>query len=256
LALGGSLRDSYDINAAEKAVIDQEKCTACGTCIRTCRFSAIMEAEKPLVIPFSCEGCGACALVCPEKAIEIRDVTNGRIEVYDADHMVTVAGGLLIGESGSGRIVDIVKNRAREAAEAVGAEFLVIDGPPGIGCPVISSLKGSDFLIVVAEHSASAVHDMMRLLDVSEHFGISTGMVINKADMHPKSRNILVDLAQGKSLPVLAEIPYDLSIMRAVCQGVPVVKAYPDSPSSHALRQLSEALIREVFRVAGRNSTP
>lgn len=242
LVLGAKLKESSDIKASEKAIIDYEKCTGCMGCIDACRFSSIIEAEKPIVIPFSCEGCGACAIVCPEQAIEIRDVVNGRINIFNADSMLVVSGELKIGESSSGRLVDVVKKAAQEEAERMGADMILTDGPPGIGCPVISSIKGCDYVMAVTEPTPSALNDLKRLLEVVGYFRVLRGIVINKFDMHMKSRQAIMDFAEGKGMPVLAEIPYDMSIPKAIAGAMPVVKAYPESPASKAISELADKM--------------
>jgi MinD superfamily P-loop ATPase len=242
LVLGARLRESREAKSSEKASIDYDKCAGCMKCIDVCRFSSIIGTEKPLVIGFSCEGCGACALICPEQAIAIRDVANGRINIFDAGNMPLVSGELQIGESSSGRLVDVVKKAAKEEAERRGAELILTDGPPGIGCPVISSMKGSDYLIAATEPTPSALHDLKRLLEVAGYFKVPAGIVINKADIHLKSKQAVMDFAELKGMPVLTEIPYDISVPKAIANAMPVAKAYPDSPASHAIYRLADTL--------------
>ncbi|HBR21559.1 MAG TPA: (4Fe-4S)-binding protein [Nitrospiraceae bacterium] len=243
IVLGARLREYNDIKASGKAIIDYEKCTGCMRCVDACRFSSIIEAEKPIVISFSCEGCGACSIVCPEQAIEIKEITNGRINIFDVENMLIVSGELIIGESSSGHLVDVVKKTAKDKTEASNADLILVDGPPGIGCPVISSIKGCDYVIAVTEPTPSALSDMKRLIEVINYFKTSTGIVINKSDIHPESAQKIKDFASEKGFKILAEIPYDLSIPNAITQAVPVVKAYPESQSSTVIKCLSDKLI-------------
>lgn len=234
---------SRDIQASEKAFIDYEKCSGCLKCVNACRFSSMINFEdKPFVVPFSCEGCGACVIVCPEDAIEIKAVRNGKINVFDTDKTMIVSGELDIGESSSGRLVDEVKMSATNEADRINADFLLTDGPPGIGCPVIASIKGSDYIIAVTEPTPAALSDLKRLLEVVGYFKIPTGIVINKSDMHRKSRQAIRDFAAGRGMPVLAEMPYDMSIPKAMARALPVVKAYPESPASKAIYELADKM--------------
>jgi MinD superfamily P-loop ATPase len=243
------LRESHEVTSSEKAIIDYEKCSGCMKCIDACRFSSIIGTEKPLVIGFSCEGCGACALVCPEQAIAIRDVANGRIRIFDNDNMLLVSGALHIGESSSGHLVDMVKKAAKEEAERRGADLILTDGPPGIGCPVISSMKGCDYLIAVTEPTPSALHDLKKLLEMAGYFKTPVGVVINKSDMPYGAKEAIVQFAGERGMPILSEIPYDMSIPRAMVQARPVVAAYPDSASSLALRELANKLRDEIRKM-------
>ncbi|MEW6739906.1 MAG: P-loop NTPase [Nitrospirota bacterium] len=238
-----SLNKSWDIQASEKAFIDYEKCSGCLACVDACRFSSmVIFNDKPFVVPFSCEGCGACAIVCPENAIEIKAARNGKINVFDTEKAVIVSGELKIGESSSGRLVDVVKRAVRQKAEETNADLILTDGPPGIGCPVIASIRGSDYVIAVTEPTPAALHDLKRLLEVIGYFKIPTGIVVNKSDIHMKSRQAIMDFAEERGIPVLAEIPYDMSIPKAIAKAVPVIKTYPESPASKAIFELADKM--------------
>lgn len=141
LVLGATLSGSEEITASFKAFIDYDTCLGCMGCRDVCKFSSIIGADQPIIIPYSCEGCGACVIYCPVDVIEIKEVVNGQLNLFAVGNMLMVAGELHIGESGSGRLVDIVKKRARREAENSHAEMIVTDGPPGIGCPALASVK-------------------------------------------------------------------------------------------------------------------
>jgi MinD superfamily P-loop ATPase len=241
-------RTSRDIRASEKAFIDYTKCAGCHACAEACRFSSIaVSGSVPVIIPFSCEGCGACAIVCPEGAIEIKGVVNGRIKVSEADGAVIVTGELVIGESSSGKLVDEVKQAARSEAERTQADLIMIDGPPGIGCPVIAAIRGSDYVIAATEPTPAAASDLRRLLEVIGHFKTPCGIVINKADLYAASRDAIREFARVNRLAILAEIPYDRSVPEAIAGAKPVVIAYPGAPSSAALRSLADRLKGDVI---------
>lgn len=236
-------RESRDIRASEKAFIDYEKCTSCLECVDACKFSSMVESDGgPLVIPYFCEGCGACNIACPEGAVEIRDVVNGKISISDCDGLVVVSGELSIGGSSSGRLVDEVKVAAKEETARVNAELMLTDGPPGIGCPVISSIKGCDYVIAATEPTPAALSDLKRLLDVVAHFKVPFGVVINKSDIHQASKDAVRDFARQNDIEILAEIPYDVNVPRSIAGAEPVVTAYPEAPSSMAIRTLVERM--------------
>jgi MinD superfamily P-loop ATPase len=246
LAMETRLIDFQEIAASEKAFIHYHLCSGCMNCVETCRFFAVIAATEPIIMPYLCEGCGACALTCPEQAIEVRPVVNGRINIFTTAGLPLVGGQLSIGGSSSGRLVDQVKRRARQEAENSRAEIILIDGPPGIGCPVIAALKGTDYALLVTEPSKTALHDLQRVMEVIGHFRIGMGLVINKADMHEKSRRIIYAFAEKNGMDVLGEIPYDISIPKAIANGKPVVAAYPDSVSSRQINKIAETLLDAI----------
>lgn len=246
LILGARLLASHEVAASAKAFIDYEKCSGCLTCVETCRFSAIVGRDEPIIAPYACEGCGACALICPEKAIEIKNVVNGRINIFEADNLSMVGGELCIGASSSGRLVDLVKRRARQEGEAAGSEIILTDGPPGIGCPVIAALKGANYALLVTEPSTAALSDLKRVMAVTRHFRTPIGVVLNKADIHEESRLTIHSFMEKNDFVMLGEIPYDNSIPMAITKAQPVVKAYPASPSSVQLKKLADILSERI----------
>ncbi len=242
VVLGAAFDSSSGITASNKAVIDYSRCSRCLKCAEVCKFDSIIGGEDPVVVSYSCEGCGACAIVCPTGAIAVQPVENGRINLVRHGSIRVVAGELGIGESSSGRLVDFVKKRARQEAALSGCSLLLTDGPPGIGCPVIASLKGSDYAVLVTEPTPSAFSDLQRAAEVLRGFKVPAGVVINRADMHQKSKNALLAWMAEAGLPLLAEIPYDPLLPQALAQGCLGVVIYPDAPSSLAIRQLSGAV--------------
>ncbi len=184
LVLGaGKPEKAEEIATNYKAYISESKCISCEKCIDVCTFSAISrkgENGRPEINGFLCEGCGACKLVCPQNAISLKKVKNGVISAARTKYgFPLVSGQLKMGESGSGKVVDAVKERAAR----LDADMMIVDSAAGIGCPVIASVRGSDYVIAVTEPSPAALSDLKRALDVVEHFGVKYGIVINKHDL-------------------------------------------------------------------------
>ena len=239
LVLGGVLKSTEDIKASDKASIDYDLCINCMTCVDTCRFSSITGDTEPVLISYSCEGCGACAITCPENAIEIKSVVNGKLNIFDTSKIRVVAGELNIGESSSGHLVEVVKRRARQEVESAGADLMLTDGPPGIGCPVIASLKGSDYVLLVTEPTPTGLHDLQRIIEVVNYFKSPIGVVINKADIHDKTRKTVIQYLSDNNLELLGEIPYDKMLPLSLAEGKLAVISCPDSPGSIALKEIT-----------------
>jgi len=177
LILQPDILESRDFYGIKRAFIDKEKCIQCGICQDACRFGAIsdFEVDTPL-----CEGCGVCQLVCPEDAVEMRDVQAGEAYISQTRFGPLVHAELYPGEEASGKLVAMVREMARDLAAEKNLDLILIDGSPGIGCPVIASLTGVDLALVVTEPTVTGEHDLVRLLDVAGHFGIKTTVCINK----------------------------------------------------------------------------
>ena len=246
LVLGAKLRNTEEIAASCKAFIDYDKCSGCMICRDVCKFSSIIGMDQPIIIPYSCEGCGACTITCPEDAIDIKETVNGQLNIFDAENMLLVAGELHIGESSSGRLVDIVKKRARQEAENSHAEMIFTDGPPGIGCPVIASVRGADYVVLVTEPTPAALNDLKRVVAVVKHFRTPLGIALNRSDIHPESNRAIQQFAQDNGFSILAEMPCDKSMPMALAKAQPIVSAYPSAPASLALNKLAEALHERI----------
>jgi MinD superfamily P-loop ATPase len=169
-------------------------------------------------------------------------VQNGKLNILNSGSIRVVAGELGIGESSSGRLVDVVKRRAREEVELTGSDLLLTDGPPGIGCPVIASLKGADYAILVTEPTPSALSDLKRVVEVCRVFKVEAGVVLNRADMHEKSKKVVLSYLQENDLDLLVEIPYDPLLPEALSQGELAVTMFPEAPSSLAIKELSKTI--------------
>jgi MinD superfamily P-loop ATPase len=220
--------DSWeDITTNKKAVIDEHRCTGCGKCRDVCAFGAIGwddRKHRPVFNRLFCEGCGACALACPEGAIKLRDVQNAMIGTGKSPYgFPIVTGQLRMGESGSGKVVFMVKDRAASLAEKEHADILLTDAAAGIGCPVIASVRGSDYVIAVTEPTPSALSDVTRALDIVSHFGIRSGLVINRYDLNQGFSSKIERFAKERGIPVLGKIPYDRKFVDALVNRQPAI---------------------------------
>jgi len=217
-----------EVETSEKAVLIEERCNGCKKCLHSCSFSAIKwNAEKrmPEFNRFLCEGCGACALVCPNNAIKIERVKNGKIGSARSKYGFTVVSGQLkMGESGSGKIVDILKQKAAKVVKKEGAELLICDSAAGISCPVIASVKGSDFVVAVTEPSPAAFMDLKRVLQIVKYFNIPYGIVINKYEINVAISRKIEQFA-GKRF--LGKISYNKAVMDAIVNMNPVAETDP-----------------------------
>jgi len=209
----------------EKAFLLPEKCTGCRACVDSCHFRAISwneEKNQPVFDKYGCEGCGVCPMVCPNGAIELRPVENAKIGYGKTKYgFEVVSAQLKMGESGSGKVVAEAKNLARERGKE--AEIMLIDAAAGIGCPVIASVVGSDYAIAVTEPSPAAMSDMKRALEVTEHFGIPYGIIINKWDLNPEFSSKIESFAKKNNAKILAKIPYDKSFTDALVNLTPII---------------------------------
>lgn len=208
-----------------KATIDIEKCTKCDLCRQHCRFNAISFDENYSVNYYSCEGCGVCEFVCPSDAVILSKNKAGDLMLFKEDDVFSTAQ-LKMGNGTSGLLVTEVKKQLKEHAPPV--EYAIIDGSPGIGCPVIASITGVDMVLIVAEPSISGIQDMERIVATAQRFGIRTGICVNKYNANPEKTEHIKKYCENKELPFLGAIPYDTMAVEAVNQGKTIV----DQPCS------------------------
>ncbi len=203
-----------------KAVIDKDKCSECGICADLCRFDSILEFE---VNSLACEGCAVCYHACPNQAIRMAEHLSGYLYVSDTRFGRLVHAKLDIGEGNSGKLVAAVRQQARRIAEDNRCDLIVTDGPPGIGCPVISSLSGADLALIVTEPTLSGLHDMERVLALVDHFEGKAAVCINKFDLSISNTEEIQRKCNEKGVPIAGRIPYDKEVIEAVRAGCPVV---------------------------------
>jgi MinD superfamily P-loop ATPase len=245
LLLHPEIRERHEFIAGRKARVDPAACTACGQCLILCRFGALSADGdgKARVDPLACEGCDFCSHVCEAGAIVMEPCVSGEWFVSSTRFGPLVHARLGIAQENSGKLVTQVSRKAREIAEREGREWLIMDGSPGIGCPVIASLSGTDLALVVTEPTPSGVHDMERIADLAGHFKIPTICAINKFDLNTATSARVEAWCRERGIPVVGKVPFDAEVVRAVVRGVPLVE---DSrgPAAEAVRAMWEVVSR------------
>lgn len=240
-----TIRERQEFRSGHKAVIDPEKCTACGLCRELCRYHAISENFR--IDPIDCEGCGVCVYFCPEKTIGFPENTCGEWFISDTRLGPMVHARLGIAEENSGKLVTLVRQKARALAEENKLDLLLTDGPPGIGCPVIASIGGASGILIVTEPTVSGWHDMERVADLARHFKVPAMVCVNKFDLNPEIAQALERFAEEKGLHVLEPIPFDSAFTKSMVQGKTIIEYDEKSPGSLAVKRLWED-IENVFQ--------
>ena len=201
--------------------LDKDKCDECGLCIEKCRFEAIHDF---VIDPIACDGCGVCAQICPKNAITMKEKLCGQWFISQTRFGPLVHARLGIAEENSGKLVALVRQQARLIAEKEKRDYIIIDGPPGIGCPVISSISGVDLVLAVTEPTLSGIHDLERVLGVARHFNVPAMVCINKSDINRENTEKIKKYCQKNRISVAGEIPYDPIVTKAMVAGKTVVE--------------------------------
>ncbi len=234
------------ISTNQVAVIDKEKCISCGKCIDSCYFNALsLIDDKPKINDFGCEGCGACEIVCPSKAISLVNIDNAFIGYAKATNGFFIASAqLLAGNSGSGKVVFEVKKKAKQIEP--NADLMIIDAAAGIGCPVIASVTGNDYAVLVTEPTPSGYSDMLRALDIVDHFKIKKGIVINKYDLNKDFSENIEAFAKEKNIRIIAKIPFDKAFVKAMTEMVPIIEY--DAKYEILFEEVKKSIIEEITK--------
>lgn len=233
LLLNPQIVEQAEYQGAKMAVKDAEKCEQCGKCEEYCRFNAISDME---IDPTACEGCGVCVFVCPTGALRLEDVTTGVTMISKTDYGSFSHALLEIGAEGSGKLVTEVRKNAEKIMQD--EPLLLIDGPPGIGCPVIASLTGADLTLIVSEPSVSGRHDLERIHQVTQHFGVEALVCINKWDLSPEMSKDIEKYCEDKGIDLVGKIPFDPDIMEVYKNNLPV---------EHLLQTKAGEAIKEIW---------
>jgi len=232
LILQPNVLESHVFEGAWVASLDPDVCTDCGLCSEYCRFDAISVngAGRLRIDPFKCEGCRLCERICPAEAIHSEKSTNNSWYVSETRAGIMIHARMGPGEENSGKLVSQVRTRAREIAKDQGAKILLTDGPPGTGCAAISSITGTDAVLLVIESSMSSLHDAERMVELVRKFQIPVYAVMNKYDIHPGVSSEIEAFLERSSIPLLGRIPFDETVVSAMVAG----KSLPEfAPGSH-----------------------
>jgi len=222
LLLQPDIKECHEFRSGKTAVIDKEKCVKCGKCIEVCRFSAIDEDFN--IDGVSCEGCAFCSFICPEAAIRMEENVSGEWFISDTRFGPMVHAKLGVAEENSGKLVSLVKQKAKELALKNNSDWVIIDGAPGMGCPVIASLSGIDCAVVVTEPTLSGLHDADRVINVAKHFGILTKLIVNKYDLNIDMTAKIEQYCKDNDIDLIGKIPFDKSIVEAMICGKTIIE--------------------------------
>ncbi len=228
------IKETYSFDSGQVAVIDKTNCISCGICEEACRFSAIHKDSDdiPEVNPFQCEGCRVCERICPANAITIKQNLNNHWFISETRFGTMLHAQMGPGEENSGKLVTKIREKAKELALTEKADFLINDGPPGIGCTAISSITGSDVVLLVIEPSVSGLHDAKRLVKLVNSFGIKMYAVINKFDINEAFTKTVEDYLSQNNIPLLGRIPFSELMVEAMIHEKTIVEYAPKSDLS------------------------
>lgn len=246
LLLRPDFLNETDFYGGDVAVIDTDICTSCGICLEKCRFDAITTDNNDYAItPLDCEGCGYCEIVCPVGAIAMVPRKTGKMYISR-----TRAGNQMVhasmeaGAENSGKLVTRIKQETRQIAERENVPYIIIDGSPGLGCPVIASLSGARLVVLVTEPTISAIHDLKRVNEVIKNFRIKTVCIINKRDLNTVRSLELENYLKAEGIVHISDIPYDAGIPRAMA--AMLTMAETETPVSDIIRMTWEKIKNEL----------
>jgi len=253
LVLDPKVKQDSDFSGGRQAAIITQKCVGCGRCAKMCRFGAIklngpaneLVAKTYTVNPISCEGCKVCVEFCPFDAISFEPAINGSWFISDTRFGPMVHAKLGIAEENSGKLVTLIRKEAKKIAEHQHRNLLIVDGSPGIGCPVIASITGSDLVLVVTEPTLSGRHDLERVAQLTSSFGIKTLVCVNKADINPVMTSSIAAYAGEHGLEIVGEIPYDDAFTEAQIKKETLVE-YTDGGATETIKDMWRKIVYEL----------
>src|SRR5665648_295814 len=248
LLLHPNVVENQEFKGSKVAFIDKTKCTKCGLCQSQCRFGAIKACNN--IERIACEGCGVCAMVCPTNAITLVEKTAGNAFISKTKYGFMSHALLNPGESNSGKLVTLVRQNAKILAKKENSDLIIIDGSPGIGCPVIASISGVDAALVITEPTLSGIHDLERVLTLLEHFNVVPFVCVNMYDVNVTNTNRILSFCKENRVDVVGLIPFSAEVTRAMVDGKTIVEYSPKSGVSDEIKSMWNKM--SAFLVAGK----
>jgi len=241
LVLDPRLVESHPFMGGQVAVIDPLRCSQCGVCEEVCRFSAVVSTtDEYRIDPSACEGCAACLYRCPDQAIQMAERQAGLWFRSETRFGPLLHARLFAGAENTGKLVTEIREQSRRVCLVIDHDLVIVDGPPGIGCPSIAASTGVDLALLVTEPTASGIHDLRRALAMLEYFRVPALVLINKADINPRQARAIAAFCQERAVDLVGEIPYDTAVTGAIVHGQPVTLDDPEGAVSAALHAVWE----------------
>jgi len=234
---------TQEFKGPELAEIDAEKCVECGLCQEACRFEAITDFR---IDPILCEGCGTCTVICPEAAVTMKERVSGEAFISKTKYGLLSHALLSPGGANSGKLVTLVRQNAKEVAEKGNCDLILIDGPPGIGCPVIASVTGADMGVIVTEPTISGIHDMKRVLQLLAHFDVQPLVCINKHDLNLQNTTKIEGFCYKKGIDIIGRVSFDPIVTKAMVFETPIVEYSPKSGVSREISEMWKEILNKV----------
>lgn len=236
LILNPKIKHQEDFRSGKTAYIRQDDCIDCGKCLEVCQFEAI--SSDYVVDPISCEGCGVCVWFCPVNTIDFKDNVSGQWFISDTRFGPMIHAKLGIAEENSGKLVTLVRRQAKLLAEKENLDYIIIDGAPGVGCPVISSITGANTVLIVTEPTLSGVHDLKRVVELSsKHFNIKTFVCVNKFDLNLDITENIKNFCKENNIHFAGQIPYDNDVTKAMINGKNIIE-YSDGKTAEVIKNI------------------
>jgi MinD superfamily P-loop ATPase len=232
---------AQNFKGSKLAVIDQEECVKCGLCREKCRFDAITDDFK--VSAFSCEGCNVCVIVCPVDAVTLKERNSGYAYISKTKYGSMAHAMLNPSEANSGKLVTLVRQNAKNLAEKENSNLIIIDGPPGIGCPLIASVTGVDAGLIVTEPTMSGIHDLKRAMQLLTHFNVQPFVCINMYNINKDNTERIESFCKVNNIEVMGKIPFNPLVTKAMVNGKPIVEYAPKSDVAKELENVWKKLL-------------
>lgn len=248
LILSPEIQHEEDFYSGKTAVIRENDCTECGKCVEVCQFAAI--SPDFVVDPVACEGCGVCVYFCPACAIDFKDNLSGRWFISNTRFGPMVHAKLGIAQENSGKLVTLVRRQAKLLAEQQNADYIIVDGAPGIGCPVISSITGANAVLVVTEPTLSGRHDLERVVSLAaDHFHIPTFVCVNKFDLNEEMTDQIESFCRNRNIGFVGKIPYDTVVTEAMVQAKTIIE-FSDGVIAKEIRNVWEEIKSSILEIS------